>query len=124
MVQQSKSNKKDSAQEYYSKSKAGREVKKEYDSYAVGSFLLFIFAIFSSFFLALPFLGIIVLLISPLLLVASIVFGVIGLQNIKKNKTYGRGYALAGIILSSLGLLCLVLFALFVGFLILALASP
>ncbi len=103
----------DKAQELYSKSKANKEVQKELHPLAMWSFILSI-APFIGFVLYffIPFLIILI----PISFIVSFIFGVIALFKVSDNKKryYGKGFAISGIIISSLSLFIGI--AAFIGF--------
>lgn len=94
--------KNDPAQEFYKKSKAGKVIKKEMDSFAMWSFFLSILPLFFGYILFFMFF-------SALTFLFSIFFGILSILRIKKDKSkYGLGFAITGIIISVLSLIILI----------------
>ena len=109
MEEQVKKREVDPAQELYSKSKAAKEIQKDVDPYAMWSFIL-PFCIFPVAFF--PFLNIMAFFLFP---VISIILGIVGIVKINsEKKTKGKGFAIAGIVLSSLWILLIVVGVIFI----------
>lgn len=94
---------KDKAQELYAKKRAGKEVQKELEPFAMWSFILSIAPFLSVFGLWIPLLNILIgllLLPAPIL---SIALGIASFSRIGgRKKYYGKGFAIAGIVISLL----------------------
>lgn len=93
----------DPAQKLYKESKAAKEIKVEIDSYAMWSFGLSLGPVFSLM------LSVLAFIVAPFVLIGlivSVILGILSISRINQNKKLkGKGFAIAGITLSSLQIL-------------------
>jgi hypothetical protein len=93
----------DRAQDLYDKKNKKMDLEREFDNYALISFFM---SIGWPFVIAFPFIGFLSILLPPV----SIVLGAMSLKKIRVDKKLkGRGFAIAGIIISSLTLFFMIL---------------
>lgn len=89
--------------------------EKKYDKFAVTSFVLGIIFIILSFLRLSNGEDIILGLIWMLIALLEIIFGIVGLFKIKKNKTKGKIYAIFGIIIPILFIILIMIISLMLG---------
>jgi len=93
---------KDKAQELYEKKKTTVSSKKDMDQKAMISFILSLAPLWSLTVIWIPFVNMLLiafLIVSPIL---SIIFGILSISEFDEKKHFGKGFAIAGIIISVL----------------------
>ena len=100
----------DKAQELYNKSKAKKAIEKELDAFSMWSFILSFAPFYSLFMFAVPLLNVIGFVLLVPTLIVSIILGILSFGRINKdNKKYGKGFSIAGIVISTISLLVLLI---------------
>lgn len=93
----------DKAQDFYSKTRANKELEKEVHNYAIASFGIALSPIFYYWILFIPILQFVFGIIFGIIFIVGIIVGILGIHKISDSKKYkGIGFAITGICINAI----------------------